>query len=171
MKNINLNKILFFILLVIIIFIININGEAESIGWKIKSEPIFNIPNNYGYELTDKENYCFLKALKFINLYYVSSQDNPISQYDNIDVISDALLFNNNNNNEKSNNISFYNIIVRFNDRKDNVKVNIASFYVSCSTIKISRINDILYQYAKHTIVEGLQASFTYLKSFIEIIE
>ncbi|KAM9953873.1 hypothetical protein ACTFIR_008972 [Dictyostelium discoideum] len=164
MKNIKFNKILFFILLVIIICINNINGEVESKVWKKKSEPIFNIPNNYANELTDKENICFLKALKFINLYYVSSQDNPISQYDNIDVISDALFTN-----EKSNNISFYNIIVRFNDRKDNV--NIANFYVSCSTIKISRINDILYQYAKHTIVEGLQASFLYLKSFIEIIE
>ncbi|KAN0050577.1 hypothetical protein ACTA71_003708 [Dictyostelium dimigraforme] len=137
--------------------------EVKSKIWKIRSEPIFNIPDYYGNELTDNEKNCFFNALKFINLYYVSSQDNPISQYDNIDIISDALF------NEKSNNISYYNIIVRFNDRMD--KVNIANFYVTCSTIKISRVNDILYQYAKHTIVEGLEASFTYLKSFIEVTE
>ncbi|KAN0022097.1 hypothetical protein ACTFIU_004261 [Dictyostelium citrinum] len=164
MKNSKLYKILFFILLVTIICINNINGEVESKIWKIRSVPIFNIPNNHGNELTDNEKICFLKALKFINLYYVSSQDNPISQYDNIDVISDALF-----DDGKSSNISYYNIIARFNDRKD--KANIANFYVSCSTIEISRINDILYQYAKHTVVEGLQASFTYLKSFIEVTE
>ncbi|KAK5582030.1 hypothetical protein RB653_003612 [Dictyostelium firmibasis] len=157
------NKILFFIILVNLICINKINGEVDTKIWKIRSEPIFNIPNNYGSELSNNEKLCFFNALKFINLYYILSQDNPISQYDNIDIISDALYI------EKSQNISYYNIIVKFNDRFENS--NIANFYVTCSTINISKINDILYQYAKHTVVEGLQSSFTYLKSFIEVSE